>query len=464
MTRLTQVVSLLKLFLVGDEADAKSTISTSTYRKTAHDLAHPSHIASPALTHRNSTIETSKNFQAENYSAPFVSDGTNTGKLKDSSPSHRRLFPTVRAGVDGPLAAASSGPLASKNIQVSSLPPFSPLLARRRGGVPLIFSTKKVRQPSLLGTNVDSRTDMQRGHSSNASASIEVAQLTPSGKTGGIAQSHAASTHGKEAVQVAPNEEEALLSTLSDDGDWTDVATSSRRPIRKLHEKPARVEKRKDRRTHLAPQPSSSLGSEASDDMVFDFPRTSDRLAPADSLLPLSLPEIPPRMKGRKKGRPSSLISNDTVVQWSSFKRGHIFAMQANTSNPKLHTSPSSITSKKKLSTTTTKREILADTSHNPIRLGFAETPSAPSRAPPPPPFDVSSKLGEHKDAKSRIEAKFKTLRDEVEVHFQEQKTWLDSKLQDLCEESRRINEENRRLRSELKQAKAASKTGGLVK
>ena len=201
---------------------------------------------------------------------------------------------------------------------------------------------------------------------------------------------------------------------------------------------------------------------------MVEWTPASARLEPSSSsLLPHGLPEIPPRTaKSLKKTRTSSSMSNDTVVQWTSFKKGHVFAMHNNsTANRRAQLSGASPKDRPNAAAAAVKHEPLAEASHNPRKPVLEPPPPSPSRPPPlppPAPAIVLPQTTKPCDDSSQLQASIKTLRDDIELHFQTQKTWFEHKFDDLNEGIMRMEEESRRVRKELEKTKGKERANVL--
>ncbi len=146
-------------------------------------------------------------------------------------------------------------------------------------------------------------------------------------------------------------------------------------------------------------------------------------------------------------------MSNDTIVQWSSFKKGHVFAMRSGGSNPTPQLPPAKAPPKVVSSEPPSKQQPLAETSHNPRHPPLAPTEFPARPAPPPPTINLIVPT-EASDPKSPFQANIRTLRDAVKLQLQAQSTWLDGELRDLGEGTMRMEEEIRQLREELQKGK----------
>ena len=455
-----------------DGVDAKPAVSppdASSHRESVEEPFRPPYSAVTASNQLDCFDVTRNNLYGEDQKAPSSSHGPNTGKVNDSGPDtakindsgriRGRLDSRYQAGADG---ASSSRPMPIKVDQVPLLPPFSPRPKVRKSGEPLRSRAEK-RQQASGGACVNPRPDKQRSLSRNATALKRTARLSRIGSDV-TARDHAATKHGQDAGRFPSDEEETVPTTPSNDDDWTDVATSSRRPIRRFHGRPVKFKKREDLRASSALPPRTSFVSEAPNDIVVEWTPASSQLAPTSSLLPYDLPEIPPRVKPRGKTRAMSVASNDTIVQWSSFKKGHVFAMRNNDrSSLKSQRLSARASSKTPLNTKPAKQEPLAETtSHNPKGpLVFTRPPSPPSRAPPPPPPKSTESNDQQSGDAGPLQVQIRRLRDEISAHFLAQKTWFDGKLEDLNEAVVRIEAENQRLAKELLLDKVKSKEKG---
>ena len=243
-----------------------------------------------------------------------------SSKLKNSKPLHGKVSPASQTSVNGPSSSEmlpDQGPI---------LPIVPPRPIRGKGDGPSLSLAEKGKSVTS-GAVVDSRPD-QQGVSDNPSPPRGLTRSSRAKRLDVIAMNHAAAEREYGASKLTTDKDKIIVPTALKK--WMDTTTCSRRPIRKLNGKPARMEKRKDRKASSTLQPPSSMVSEASNDIVVDWsPASTQLVVPAGSLLPHRLPEIPARTaKSRKKPpRRDSCLSKDTVVQWSSFKKGHIFAM-----------------------------------------------------------------------------------------------------------------------------------------
>lgn len=416
-------------------------------------------LATPQISHREEPT-TSKN-------EDMLSDSKQpeSGKVKNSKPSRGNVSSVLHYGGDVPSSS-------------NTLPGHPPLLPR----VPPRPVKRKARGPSspnvekrdldTSGAGTDSRPDQQRALD-NLGALRGIPRSSLAKRLDVIAMNHAAAERECGPSTVAKDNDKVLLPTALVDDDkngWTDITANSRRPIRKLNGKPAKMEKRKDRKGSSAFQSPSSMVSEASNDIVVDWsPASTQLVVPSGSFPPHRLPEIPPRAAKCRKKTPRDLSrSNDTVVQWSSFKKGHIFAMQNKpiVRNSQPPPSSSSISPNNELSPiASAKPNPLAKTTYDrkqpPPAVVVAElppsSPAPPSRPPPPPPTNLkpTDPGDEHSSDHLRFQTKIDMLRDEIALRFHVQNTWIEAQLKDLSEESRKIEDENRRLKGEVENVRA---------
>lgn len=438
------------------------------------ESARQGYVAHPAVSHLDCFNLATQNAShgkdqhtLQNQDMPSDSKKSKSGKLKNSKPSHGNVPPLLQTRLEAP---SSSKPLPP---QAPLLPPLPPRPIRGKVGDASLSRVEKEKS-TTSGAVVDSSQD-QHLALDNSSASKGLPRSSRGKRLDVIALNHAANKHEHGASTFTTDEEKIVLPTTlmdTDNNEWTDISASSRRPIRKLNGKPARMEKRKDRKGSSAFRSPSSMVSEASNDIVVDWsPASTHLVVPSGSLLPHRLPEIPPRTaKSRKKTPRKSSLSNDTIVQWSSFKKGHIFAMANKpfVQNSQPLPSSSSISPNNELSPATpTKPDPLTKPSQNPKQqpphpppVVVVEVPPSsslpPSRPPPPPPTTINpaEPREDHSD-QLQLQAKIDILREEIALHFRVQKTWIDAQLKGLGEESLRLEEENRRLRREVEDLKA---------
>lgn len=401
----------------------------------------------------------------------LATDKPQSGRLKNSTPLRGKVFPELQPSGDGPSSRTHPEP-------PPVLPPIPPRPKRGKARGPLVSQGEK-RHPITSAPNMDPRPEEQRGLDDSSAPSV-LPRSSRAKRLDVIALNHAAAKHGDGISKSAMNKDQsglpkALVDNNDHDDGWMDIAASSRRPARKLNGKPARIERRKDRKNSSAfQQPTPSIFSEASNDIVIDWtPASAQLVVPPGSLLPNGLPEIPPRTtKRRKKPVREPSMSNDTIVQWSSFREGHIFAMpKKDKVVGKSQRPSSSVSPNNNLSATPTKHKSLAEIRHNPKQSQQQQPqqqqpvfnpPPSPSRPPPPPPLPLSHPTLEvlnvtepGDDDRGLLQAKISFLRDEIARRFQAQKTWFDAQLQDLNEGGTMIEEENRWLRKELEKAKS---------
>lgn len=432
--------------------------------------AREGYLPQPAVNHLDCfNLATQKmNDTSKNEDVLSGSKQTKTGKPKNLKSSRGKVSPVLHPGVDVP---------SSKTLpeQVPFSPPVPPRPLRQKAGGPSSPNAEK-RDIVTSDTGMNSRSDQQRV-SNSSSAAGKLPRSNRAKRLDVIAMNHAAAKRERETSTVTLDKNQAVIPTAlvaNNKEEWTDITASSRRPIRKLNGKPARLEKCKDRKGSSAFQTPSPMVSEASNDIVVDWaPASTQLVVPLGSLSPYRLPEIPPRTaKCRKKPPRESSLSNDTVVQWSSFKKGHIFAMQNKPviQNSQPLPSSTSISPNNELNATTPiKPNPLAETSYNqkqmpPLAVAVAELPPSstpPSRPPPLPPTSI--KPAEPGDAHSSDQLRFQTkidiLRDEIALRFHVQNAWIEAQLKDLSEESRKIEEENRRLKGEVDDVRAQGQT-----
>lgn len=415
------------------------------------------HLASQNIGHREDHTN------SKNLTGPSDPEKPNKGRLTISKPLHDKVSPALQPSVD---TLSSSKTVADR---APLLPPLPPRPTRRKAGGPLLSRAGKEHSVTS-GAGMDSRPD-QQPVLDTPSAPRGLPRSTLAKRLEIVAMNHAAAKRDHGTSTFVMNEDKIVVPTAlvkNNDDEWMDITASSRRPIRKLNGKPARIEKRKDRKASSPFQPPSSMVSEASNDIVVDWtPASTQLVVPSGSLLPHRLPKIPPRTAKSRKKTPTGLssMSNDTIVQWSSFKKGHIFAMPNKPSVQKSQPPPSSnISPNNELSATSTNHDPLTEVSHNPRQQppqqpqAISELPpSPPSRpAPPPPPAVNSTEPGDDRSSHFQLQAKITTLRDEIALRFQAQRTWIEAQLRDLEEESMKIEEGNRRLRKVLEDGKVA--------
>lgn len=432
-------------------------------RKTPKESVRRPYPARPALNHLDcfTSMQHAGHGEDHNVSnnpdAPLDSDGFKNSKGKSSSPLRGQGNSSAQPNVDVSLAAK---PFPVEKNQGPVLSPFSSGAVTRKGKGRSIGHAEKSEQVTSRA-DVNPSATKQYALGGDASVIREL-DYSRSQRLDVTATNRVAAKGGQGESKLAVDEEETVSPVPPlDDEDWTDVVPSSRKPIRKFKGKLARLEKRRDRKTSSIFHPTSSVVSEASNDIVVEWTPASARLDPSSSsLLPHGLPEIPPRTaKSPKKTHTSSSMSNDTVVQWTSFKKGHVFAMHNNnTLNRRAQLPSSSASPKDRLNAAAAvKHEPLAEASHNPRKPVF-EPPLSPSRPPPapppPPPAIVLPETTKPCDDSSQLEASIKTLRDEIELHFQTQRTWFERKFDDLNEGVMRVEEESRRVRKELEKTK----------
>ena len=419
-------------------------------------------LATPQISHREEPT-TSKN-------EDVLSDSKQpkSGKLQNSKPSRGNVAPVLHPGGDVPL---SSDTLPGHSLLP---PPVPPRPVKRKARGPSSPNAEK-RDLITSGAGTDSRLDPQRALD-DLGAPRGLPWSSQAKRLDVIAMNHAAAERERGSYTVTKDKDQVVLPTALVDDDkngWMDITASSRRQNGKLNGKPARIEKRKDRKGSSALQPPSSMVSEASNDIVVDWsPASTQLVVPSGSLLPHRLPEIPPRAaKCRKKAPKDFSLSNDTVVQWSSFKKGHIFAMRNQPVVRKSQPPPSSSSispNNERSATTSAKPNFLAETTYDrkqpPRPVVMAEiplSPAPPSRPPPPPPTTLESTKpdDEHSSDHLRFQNKINILRDEIALRFHVQNTWIEAQLKDLSEESRKIEEENRRLKGEVGNVRAKVQT-----
>lgn len=450
---------IARVFPVIDGANDEIEIpplETLAERESSKEPVRQPYLARPALNHLDCFTSTQHTGHGEDHDvsnnpdASLASDRFNNRKVKkNSSPLRGEVHPSAQPSVDVTLTAK---PFPIKRNQGPLLSPFSSRPVTRKGGGPSIALAEKSDQVTPRA-DVDPSPDKQSALVSDASDPRVFNYLRPK-RLDVSATNRVTAKHGDGEFKLTVDKGEDVSPVPLDDNEWTDVAPSSRKPIRRFKGKLARIEKRKDRKASSIFQPISSVVSEASNDIVVEWTPASARLDPSSSLLPHRLPEIPPRTaKSLKKTHTSSTMSNDTIVQWTSFKKGHVFAMHNNTLNRKAQLPSSSASPKDRRNATPVKHEPLAEASHNP-RKPVLEPPSSPSRLPPPPPTIILSETPKPCDHSSQLEAGIKTLRDEIELHFQTQKTWFEHKFDDLNEGIMRMEGENRRARKELEKTK----------
>lgn len=429
------------------------------------------YVPRPAVNHLDCfNLATQDSSRGEDLDAPKKQDALlnpekpQSGKLKNSKPLHSKVSPALQASVNCPSSSErlpDQGPI---------LPIIPPRPIRAKGGGPSLSPAKKG-ESFTSGAVVDSRPD-QQGVSDNPSPSRGLTRSGRAKRLDVIAMNHAVAEREHGASKFTTDPDEIVVPTALEE--WIDTTTGSRRPIRKLNGKPARMEKRKDRKASTL-QPPSSMVSEASNDIVVDWsPASTQLVAPAGSLVPHRLPEIPARTaKSRKKSpRRESCLSKDTVVQWPSFKKGHIFAMPnkpvvGKTQSP----SSSNISPSNEVAAAATsiKHNPSSEVSRIPRQpqqppppppVDAVELPpSSPTRPPPPPPapatFHPTEPRENHTSGHFQLQAKINALRDEIALRFQAQQTWIDAELKDLVEKSLRLEEENRRLQKETEDVRA---------
>ncbi len=428
-----------------------SHLESIPQRKSTSRLPRQPHSADLAFNHLDcfSTTETSRHGQDNNITKnPPVSsnsDNAKRGQVNRSSRLRGNVYAEVQSSMDGPSYSRPPKP-----DPVPILPPFHSRPFPRQVKAPPIDHGVKGHQ-DISGADGISRRDLQQALDSHPNGS---ALFPPAQEAEMIAAPHAAGARGQPYSAHASHREEAAIRKPLDDDDWMDVTTGSRRPIRQHKRKVGRLERSKDRKASSAVPPGSPVVSETSDDIVVEWPSTSARQAPSNALLPGGLPEIPPRpRKSRKKTRPSSSMSKDSIVQWSSFKKGHVFAMRNGGSNPTTQLPPAKAPPKGLGGEPPSKQQPLAETSHHPRHPPLAPTES-PSRPAPPPLTSNPTIPTEASEPSTPFQANIRTLRDAVKLQLQAQSTWLDGKLRDLGEGTMRMEEEIRRLREELQKRK----------
>lgn len=281
----------------------------------------------------------------------------------------------------------------------------------------------------------------------------------------------------------------------TDEDLWTDVAPGPREPSRTAARKPSTT-RRKNHSKSVAFHPPSSGPSEASHDTVIDWAPASSRLP--NPILPLSPSKTRRRpSKKFKKGqisRSRSSTSNDTMVQWSSFKKRSGLGVHNDlsnslglsnipptqplteaTHNPKVNskslisqTKPPRLPARPSapaflLSSPQLKSEPATPTVHH--NGGLQQTDNAhpprteePSRPPPSPPQAESfgsKTLFPSKDlVPSILQRELQTLRADLKEDLAQQlavqRSWFDGQLAVLRNERRALEEENRMLRGKL--------------
>lgn len=246
------------------------------------------------------------------------------------------------------------------------------------------------------------------------------------------------------AQRIAPE-------TLNDDL-WKDIAPD---PPQSSRSRPRKTSARRIRSYNkLGPFAPSSGPSEASNDTVIDWSAASSR--PPNPIIFHNLPELP--AKANKKPEKSLLsvsdssMTDDPLVQWSSFRKGPIFNIHTDVPAPTRH--PPSLRSPKEpidISFTSP----LAESSHNP-----RHNPEAPgSRAKPAPlspPATAPCAFCAAQDPRmtphlrSVLQGDLRVLGEDVARQFAAQKRWFEAKMDESREVARRLEAENRALRDEL--------------
>lgn len=377
----------------------------------------------------------------QNPTVSSISDKAVNGQVKNSSIMRSEAYSKVPLSADGP---SLSRPPPAKRDPVPLLPPFSPRPKTRKSSTPSIHRTRK-RHQAMLGPIIDSHRDIQRVLGIDASAPRDLPRSSPTKRPDMAAMSHAATQRINHTSETAPDVKATVTPKPLDFNDGTGMVTSSQRPIRNLNEKPITIEKNRGLNALTIPQITSNISSEASSDIMIEWSPTSTQLVP--TTLPHYLPEIPPRpktSKDRKAPSPktNSSDSNDTIVQWTSFKKGHIFNMHNNTSNRKPH-----LPSPPPLATAPPKNippsnppppETTTTTTTNP-RSHTTLTTSAPPQPQPQPPSrtaPIPPQSREQHDGSSTgtstSSINIKILREELQIHFQAQRVWFDGKLREL--------------------------------
>ena len=250
-----------------------------------------------------------------------------------------------------------------------------------------------------------------------------------------------------------PTAQDTAPETLDDDL-WRDIAPDPPEPSRRT--RPRRVStKMSGSYNKFGPFPqASSRPSEASNDTVIDWSAASSR--PPNPIIFHNLPELPAKgSKNPEKNHISvsnSSMTDDPLVQWSSFRKGSIFNIHTDVPAPAIHL-PSLHSPTEPLNASLTSP--LAETAHNPRR----NPESSGSRLKPDPLYPPAiarcafcsaqdPQLTPH--LRTVLQGDLRALGEDVARQFAAQKRWFEVKWDESQEVARRLEAENRALRIKL--------------
>ncbi|MCJ1463723.1 hypothetical protein MMC07_002332 [Pseudocyphellaria aurata] len=208
----------------------------------------------------------------------------------------------------------------------------------------------------------------------------------------------AKSNHSKNRAPIGISNAQIAASPEANDDTWTDIAPEPHQPTPTASRKPS-TKRSRNQNQFVAFRSPSSGPSEASNDTVIDWAAASSR--PPNPLLPL-LPsrthqKPSKRFKTGHVGLSTSSMSDDTMVQWSSFKKKAGFNIHNDLSG-----STSPFSSSHPLPTNLHNLppiKPLAITTHNPkikTKSSLSRTPKPSSLASPTVPTFLFSSLQPH--------------------------------------------------------------------
>ena len=236
----------------------------------------------------------------------------------------------------------------------------------------------------------------------------------------------------------------------SDEDPWMDIVAE---PSQQTREAPLEPSPATTKSYKTAP----SFMSEASNDTVVTWSAGTSR-QPARSMHSEALiPDVPPKAKKQlKKGHLSftqSTESEDTIVQWSSFKRPPkaFYIHQDQTLSSQANPPPSSHIPPSIPGSFPTAVLPLAEGSHNP-RLPYKadQQPHPLLSNPPSQPQSHCPCLQNHQALLGALQEDLVTFKKEMETRLEKQKRWVEQRLVELEEGKLRLEGENRKLMVEL--------------
>lgn len=314
--------------------------------------------------------------------------------------------------------------------------------------------------------------------------------------------------NSKHSKNKAPSNALNAASPEANDDIWTDIAPGPRQPASTASRKSSTKRSRNQNKSVAFRSPSSGP-SEASNDTVIDWAAASSQ--PPNPLLPLlpsrTYQKTSKRFKTGHVGLSTSSTSDDTMVQWSSFKKRpgfnihndlgeltspssssrplptnlhHFPAIQPlaiTTQNPKIRSKPSvSHTPKPSVASSPAPAFLFSSpqpqagctTSQVHRDGGMQQTdgthapravePSTPSpRAEPPPVSTTLSSSILHRE----LQALRADLKKDLAQQLAVQRSWFDAQLAASRDERRVLEEENRLLRGKLVVERRTRGSGG---